>query len=245
MRWLCARPDPGRTRRGGALPPSSRRSAQPRATDRDTCTGAVPPGPGETRRERGPAPSQTARHSRQRHGRVIRRTARAGRNPAGRGPALSLSLLARARHCRQRYGRDTRIKRCAARAGWDPAGEGPCSLPLAAWHGRQRHGRDTRARRCAARAGRDPAGRGPAPSLSLLGTADSPMAATHAQGGARLQPGETRRGRALLSSLSLSAEPTASRPRRTHRRCAARAGRDQAGEGSALSLLLLGISLLC
>ena len=167
MRWLCARPDPGRTRRGGALPPSSRRSAQPRATDRDTCTGAVPPGPGETRRERGPAPSQTARHSRQRHGRVIRRTARAGRNPVGRGPALSLPLLARARHCRQRYGRDTRIRRCAARAG------------------------------------RDPAGRDPAPSLSLLGTADSVMAATHAQGGARPEPGETRRGRDPAPSLSL------------------------------------------
>jgi len=128
MRWLCARPDPGRTRRGGALPPSSRRSAQPRATDRDTCTGAVLPGPGEARRERRPAPSHTARPSRQGLGRVKRR---------------------------------------------------------------------------AARAGRDPAGRGPAPSLSLLGTADSVMAVTHAQGGARPEPGVTRRERALLSPFSL------------------------------------------
>ena len=83
--------------------------------------------------------------------------------------------------------------------------------------------------RCAARAGRDLARRDPAPSLSLLGTADSSMAATHAQGGARFQPGENRRGRVLSSPLSLSAEPTASRTRHTHRRCAARAGRDPAG----------------
>ena len=173
------------------------------------------------------------------HARAVRGPGR--RDPARRDPAPSLSLLGSA------------DSSTAATHAWAlrgpsrarPGGEGPCSLPLAARHSRQLHGRDTRARRCAARARRDPAGRGPAPSLSLLGTADSPMAATHAQGGARLQPGETRRGRALLSSLSLSAEPTASRPRHTHRRCAARAGRDQAWEGSALSLLLLGISLLC
>ena len=184
-----------------------------------------------------------ARHCRQPHGRDTRTGGAlpSRLDPVGKDPAPSLSPLGSA-ECDMAV-THARAVRGPGRAR--PGREGPCSLPLAARHSRQLHGRDTRARRCAARAGRDPAGRGPAPSLSLLGTADSPMAATHAQGGARLQPGETRRGRALLSSLSLSAEPTASRPRRTHRRCAARAGRDQAGEGSALSLLLLGISLQC
>jgi len=100
-----------------------------------------------------------------------------------------------------------------------PGGEGPCSLPLAARHSRQRYGRDTRARRCAARAGWDPAGRDPAPSLSLLGTADSVMAATHAQGGARPELGVTRRGGTvtLLPPSRCSAQPTASWPRHTHK----------------------------
>ena len=180
---------------------------------------------------------QTAPWPRHTHGRCAAKPAR----PGGEGPC---SLPLAARLSRVRHGRDT----CTggARPGPGETWQGGTLLPPSRCSAqptapRPRHTRG----RCAARAGRDPAGRGPAPSLSLLGTADSPMAATHAQGGARLQPGETRRGRALLSSLSLSAEPTASRPRRTHRRCAARAGRDQAGEGSALSLLLLGISLLC
>jgi len=146
-----ARPGPGETRRGWALLPPSRCSAQPTVS--------------------GPHHMLWLCAVRTRQERFL--------PPPSRCSAQPTALWPRHSH-----------RRCAARAGRDSAGRGllppsRCSAQLRATWPRHTH------RRCAARAGRDSAGEGPAPSLSLRGTAESDMAATHAQavrGPSRLDP---------------------------------------------------------
>ena len=189
-----ARPTPGETWRGGILLPPSRCSApatasRPRHTHRRCAAHA-----GRARQDGTLLPPRpAARLSRQRQARGTR-TGGARPTPGetqrggAPGPAPSLALLGSTDSVRAaphaQAVRGPRRKR--------PGREGSGSLSRAVWDSRQRRGRDTRTGGARPTPGPDPAGRGRAPSLALLGSADSVRAATHAQavrGPRRARPG--------------------------------------------------------
>ena len=237
-RLVVRGPTLNRVTPGGRRRPAARLSRQRQG--RDTRTGGARPTPGETRQGGALRPFPPSRCSAQPIAPGPRHThrrcaAHAGRDPAGRPCSLSLAD----RLSRQRHGRDTRTDGARPTPGETLQGgallpPSRCSAQLTASGPRHTH------RRCAAHAGQDPAGRDPAPSLALLGSADSVRAAPHAQ--AVRGPRRKRPGREGSGSLSRAVWDSRQRRGRDTRTGSARPtpGPDPAGRGRAPSLALLG-----